>query len=119
MIHYFNIFHAKQLDSLFSNPGRFPSAASIYLDEIFVITIKPFPSSSVNLDYIGIDAVNFFLQFIDPITIVILCIGLLLSCLFLVLFDLFDLVIDLRWMIEHGLVDKQINILLNRLFHLG
>jgi len=71
-----------------------------------MIPIKPFPFPSVNLYYSGIDAINLFFQSFYLNTINFLYNSLTFSSFLLVLFNLFDLIVDMRGLIEHRLIDK-------------
>ncbi len=61
MVHYLDIFHSEHLHPLLHDLRSVSLAAVVNLQEIGVITIEPSPFSTVYLDYLCVELVDFFL----------------------------------------------------------
>ena len=115
MIHNLNILHPQYFLALLHDFGRISPTTRVYLDEISVIAIEPLPFAPVDLHNFHINIVYLLLQLLYSVAITALVVDLLLRWLLLVLFHLFYLVVDAGRLMEEGLVDQDIDLLLNDL----
>lgn len=92
MIHNFDTFHSKYFDSLIYYFLRISAQTIVQLDEIIVITVKPFTFATIDLHDFSIQIIDLLLKTLYSILLIANYVSMLLKHILLVLLDFFDLI---------------------------
>jgi len=103
MVHYLNIFHAQHLYPLLHQLFGISVGPIVQFDEIVVISLEPLAFTSVNFHYFCVEFINLLFQCVDTILLVASMIGMVFKHILLIFLNFFDLIFNVRPVIEeHG-----------------
>ncbi len=103
MVHDFGLFHPQSFDTFADNFRVFSFVDIVNTDEVFVVGVEPLSFAVVDLEYFGMNLIDFGFKFIDSefriselmIKLIKVVCGMIrtgLERLILILVELFDLV---------------------------